>query len=508
MGNTGSSSGRPHNDDTVDYGYLAPQGVYTGAKDWNHTIVTQLIIDRKLAPFYRPLEEYSEDWDDEQILAARRDPPDSDAGRTDSAPRSDSRDNARPASLTKRPNNLKEPSRIPEAALYRGAVECPICFLYYPTNINRSRCCDQAICTECFVQIKRIEPTTTHLVSEPTSCPYCVQDNFGVVYTPPLWRAGIGSEGTTFPSWLDSPRGSQQNVSLGSSSAQKRRRKSYSPDSSEVVTTDRIRPDWEAKLAAVRAAVARRANRRFIMRQVGDQLIPVGVTSSRVHALSGGGERTDDGEHENGNTGSGSRRRRGGRTLGPPDLSQLLGQIGVGGQEVEELMVMEAMRLSLLEHQEHQRKEDERRREEATAALARERTEPRVGGAAGPSSAGMTGRGRGSNSEASSMQGSETCDGGLASNRPVTRSTGQTTTSFWNGSAVDGLSDMTHSELAMNTQGSTAGKETVRSGSEESCDHRRLGDGQDDDGGETLRRMGTTDETVAGSSSLARSLYD
>lgn len=262
------------------------------------------------------------------------------------------------------------------------------------------------------------------------------------------------------------------------------------------------------------------------MRQVGDQLIPVGVTSSRVHALSGGGERTDDGEHENGNTGSGSRRRRGGRTLGPPDLSQLLGQIGVGGQEVEEvtgvllrvdgvlmlgiiqLMVMEAMRLSLLEHQEHQRKEDERRREEATAALARERTEPRVGGAAGPSSAGMTGRGRGSNSEASSMQGSETCDGGLASNRPVTRSTGQTTTSFWNGSAVDGLSDMTHSELAMNTQGSTAGKETVRSGSEESCDHRRLGDGQDDDGGETLRRMGTTDETVAGSSSLARSLYD
>lgn len=129
MGNTGSSSGRPHNDDTVDYGYLAPQGVYTGAKDWNHTIVTQLIIDRKLAPFYRPLEEYSEDWDDEQILAARRDPPDSDAGRTDSAPRADSRDNARPASLTKRPNNLKEPSRIPEAALYRGAVECPICFL-------------------------------------------------------------------------------------------------------------------------------------------------------------------------------------------------------------------------------------------------------------------------------------------------------------------------------------------------------------------------------------------
>lgn len=61
--------------------------------------------------------------------------------------------------------------------------------------MNHSRCCDQAICTECFVQIKRTEPTATHLVSEPAACPYCVQENFGVVYTPPPWRAGIGSDG-------------------------------------------------------------------------------------------------------------------------------------------------------------------------------------------------------------------------------------------------------------------------------------------------------------------------
>lgn len=67
---------------------------------------------------------------------------------------------------------------------------------YYPPNINHSRCCDQAICTECFVQIKRAEPTTTHIVSEPAACPYCVQDNFGVVYNPPPWRAGLGSEGS------------------------------------------------------------------------------------------------------------------------------------------------------------------------------------------------------------------------------------------------------------------------------------------------------------------------
>lgn len=119
MGNAGSSSGRPHHDDTVDYGSLAPQGVYTGPRDWNHPVVTQLIVDRKLAPFYRPLEDYSDDWDDDQILAARKDFPDTDTAPSD----------PKPSPAPKRTSSLKEPSRCPEAALYRGAVECPICFL-------------------------------------------------------------------------------------------------------------------------------------------------------------------------------------------------------------------------------------------------------------------------------------------------------------------------------------------------------------------------------------------
>lgn len=126
MGNTGSSSGRPHHDDTVDYGSLSPQGVYTGPRDWNHPIVSQLIVDRKLAPFYRPLEEYSDDWDDDQILAARKDFPDSDSVISDTPA---ARPDPKPSPTPKRTSTLKEPSRLPEAALYRGAVECPICFL-------------------------------------------------------------------------------------------------------------------------------------------------------------------------------------------------------------------------------------------------------------------------------------------------------------------------------------------------------------------------------------------
>ncbi|KZP20857.1 hypothetical protein FIBSPDRAFT_667478, partial [Athelia psychrophila] len=349
MGNSVSSNSKGHHEDTVDFGSLTPQGVYNGPRDWNHAIVTQLICERKLAPFYRPLEDYEDNWDDEQILAARRELPEAEAVPTDQESTHSSTGSKHSHSSKRAPAAVKEDVRCPEAAIYRGAVECPICFLYYPPNINHSRCCDQAICTECFVQIKRADPTTTHIVSEPAACPYCVQDEFGVHYTPPPWRAGIGSDG----SWLDSPRGSQQNNVVRP--AHKRRQKSFGADSPDVVTTDRVRPDWEQKLAAVRAAVARRANRRIIMRQVGDRLIPVGVTSGRVHALTAEEASQAQAEVEQGLGQGGSRRSR--RNRQNPDLTQLLGQMGLGGQDVEELMMMEAMRLSLLEHEEHQRRE-------------------------------------------------------------------------------------------------------------------------------------------------------
>ncbi|KAJ1677792.1 SNF1-interacting protein, partial [Spiromyces aspiralis] len=62
----------------------------------------------------------------------------------------------------------------------RRVVECPICFLYYPANINYTRCCHKPICTECFVQIKRND----ELLS-PANCPYCTVPEFGVIYYPP-----------------------------------------------------------------------------------------------------------------------------------------------------------------------------------------------------------------------------------------------------------------------------------------------------------------------------------
>ncbi|KAJ7905321.1 zf-C3HC4 type zinc finger protein [Mycena olivaceomarginata] len=362
MGNSSSSSSASRHDDSVDYGQLVPQGVYTGQRDWNQSITAQLIIARKLAPFYRPLEDYEDTWDDDQILAARKPLPD-----IDGEPQQPPPPPPVPAKPSKRPGSLKEPAK-PEATVYRGAVECPICFLYYPPNINHSRCCDQAICTECFVQIKRSEPTTTHLVSEPAACPYCVQDNFGVVYSPPPWRAGIGSEGTN-SLWSDSPKGSSPSIeSSAPYPTHKRRQKSFSADSPEVVLTDHIRPDWEAKLAAVRAAVTRRANRRIIMRQVGDRLIPRRRRQKFPQRAREVDVRVDGSSH-----------------LQMGNFEQFM---GMGGQELEELMLMEAMRLSLLDHEEHQRKEAEEKKKkagEASNAAAAAEESASAGPAPGPS---------------------------------------------------------------------------------------------------------------------------
>ncbi|KAJ5074228.1 protein sip5 [Anaeramoeba ignava] len=44
--------------------------------------------------------------------------------------------------------------------------ECPICFYRFP-SINRTKCCDKPICTECFLQITPKYPTNEN------KCPFC-----------------------------------------------------------------------------------------------------------------------------------------------------------------------------------------------------------------------------------------------------------------------------------------------------------------------------------------------
>ncbi len=303
----------------------------------------------------------------------------------------------------------------------------------YPSPLNATRCCEQPICTECFVQIRRADPNATNPPSsQPAACPYCQADHFGVVYHPPpallqgcrlkggfekrsagglfghrktpSGGGGSGSASAVGGSALDSgfsipatagrsshaageekeeeqraerdelptPADMAAAAAAGESlptsttatadaaGSSHRRRKSFGHLDPEVVTVDAVRPDWSAKLAAAQATIARRANRRLIMRQVGERLIPVGISSSRLGqelpmgtgpggaiilqegeslVLPPGFETTGVGSGAaaaSSSSGGGGRRRSSGRAL--------FGLVGAGGDEEESAARRESRR--------------------------------------------------------------------------------------------------------------------------------------------------------------------
>ncbi|ORY33705.1 hypothetical protein BCR39DRAFT_463453 [Naematelia encephala] len=356
-------------------GHLSPQNPHAlhlpQSHDYSKTIVTRLILEARLAPFYRGLEDWEETWGEEEATkmlneVREKDIEENVPNSVTEALKAEREAHGGVGSITKKVgihrardakhHDEKEESERRERRAYIGAIECPICFLNYPPNINTSRCCQQPICTECFVQMKRSEATITHLESDPACCPYCVESDFGVIYERPSTFSNSSlylSESALATS--PNASGISSALSLGSEDAEltvgpgmapkaqeKMRRKSVSSKSKEVVTIDEIRPDWEMKLNAVKAAAARKASRRIVMRQVGDRLIPIGFTSARApgtadFSMSIPPAAPQTAEGENG-------ARRSGRHSNGRE------------RDLEELMIMEAMRLSMIDHEEHQKK--------------------------------------------------------------------------------------------------------------------------------------------------------
>ncbi|SCZ96627.1 BZ3500_MvSof-1268-A1-R1_Chr4-4g07493 [Microbotryum saponariae] len=439
-----ASADVPLSDKTVDGGTLEPSShlFASSVQDYSRPVVHRLILERRLAPFHLGLDDYEDEWTVEQIVEAldeaerqaARKLQDAHASAVEAVIEAEatmqttplgstrkSKDSQvavahatihrerlaelikhrerRAAATSNRPD--REVARQDLAKQYLGkAVECPICFLYYPPPMVHTRCCDQPICTECFVQIKRAEPTTTHLESEPAACPFCMEPNFGCVYTKEmvsLLSYRIVLRATRFGASerpvltrkrffrirqaparptvaQNDSNGSESSFSIvaGVADEQKRRRKSFAHTEKEVVTTDQVHPDWEAKVEAMRATVARRANRRIVFRQVGERLIPVGVTSGRAGdgsnptmssmQLPPGFAAQVAAAMDSSATGRSSRssRRRN------QEMAEMLA--GLGGQDLEELMIEEAMRISMLEDEARQRKEREDRDKAAAAA--------------------------------------------------------------------------------------------------------------------------------------------
>lgn len=298
-----------------------------------------------------------------------------------------------------------------EVFLYKEGAECPICFLYYPPYLNRTRCCDQQICSECFVQIKRPDPhfpeghdnqenpeenpeAAEMLISEPACCPYCQQPEFGVTYDAPPFRRGLtynmpssafGSLGPAMSS----------NSSLGSTpptpfispppsgAGGRRRTLSLSANDPGVVTTDRVRQDWAAKLAAQRNHLARRAaaatalhTAAFLMNDQNSR--PFG-RMSRFSRRNTGGDRDNTGAGNS--TGAspspdaasgsepGARNNSSRGLLQGPQADRRQTHM----ENLENMMLAEAIRLSLAAEEDRKRKADKDERKEAKKREKEER---------------------------------------------------------------------------------------------------------------------------------------
>lgn len=199
----GNNQGKNKPEETFDLGRLVPFGVYqSAAQDFDVKAVKKLITERKIAPYYKGLNDVSE-------IDTLLTPPNSFPLRqkslsNDSTPSTNSitSSHSRCSSTgTGKSRGLKvhSPKKERDAlvdkvtALYKSPLECPICFLFYPRNINYSACCDEPICTECLIQIKSIEGSST-----PPSCPYCAHENFSVLYSS-LENPFFGTEDTPTP---------------------------------------------------------------------------------------------------------------------------------------------------------------------------------------------------------------------------------------------------------------------------------------------------------------------
>ncbi|KAK3811153.1 MAG: hypothetical protein J3Q66DRAFT_351162 [Benniella sp.] len=336
MGNTSTKEKSDH----VDGGALLPHGVYSGPQDYDFRIVQRLILQRKLAPFYKGLE----DWDDNEDALEEKAKQLKTAAASASSPSGARQGHARTTSTQSqtRANHMTEAERDMRR-LYQGAIECPICFLYYPRNINRTRCCDKPMCTECFVQLKRSESAP----AESPACPYCVEPHFGVIYSSSLVPSGLLSSptSTAFQSVVG---GTSMSVSSSSNSIERGsettspssptpRRRSTSHKSPEVVTADDLRPDWNRRILA---AVQRQ--------QPGSRRAS---TSSPVsNATFGLGRRLAAGRQ-------GTSSRRSNSSTAASEYNGYITAMRNMGTDLEELMIMEAMRQSLQDEQERQARE-------------------------------------------------------------------------------------------------------------------------------------------------------
>lgn len=284
-----------------------------------------------------------------------------------------------------------------EAFLYKDATECPICFIFYPPYLNKTRCCDQPICSECFVQIKRPDPHPPEhehhspsspsqsqaapqenpdtLVSEPANCPYCQQSEFGVTYEPPPFKRGLAYANLAAVNYGSAMSSSSSLNSAASPTLKpasgRRRTTSVSASDAAVITTDKVRPDWATKLANARNHAARRSAAATALHTAAYMMGNGATHESRGFGFSRFGRGRDSPADSTSGTPTGHGPDTAARLAAFSTLAEHHAQRQREAQnesgsrrrrsrveDLEEMMMMEAIRLSLVAEEERKRKEE------------------------------------------------------------------------------------------------------------------------------------------------------
>ncbi|KAJ1959300.1 SNF1-interacting protein [Dispira parvispora] len=330
----GNSHGKTHQLDVVDGGFFEPVGVYAAEEqDFDRRVVRRLILDRKLAPFYQGAED------------SEATPPTSSTANPVKSTQSAVVRNNTTLTLPAAPGRCSQPSPTQcqtydqdscrrsrtathsptltteeERTLLRRVCECPICFLYYPQNINYSRCCHHPICTECFVQFKRQEP-----ILAPTRPPS---------------QNSLARHDTSQFAYRRSTDETNQRQSRS-------RSRSLNHNDPGVVTSDDIRPQILRRISDRERAPPRHSGifpTRRLLPQVNS------TRRTRHHDRSGEGHPAAPAT----NVGTNYR-----------GYLQAMHHMGA---DLEELMVMEAIRLSLAEQQDRDSQQQRTEPESETSA--------------------------------------------------------------------------------------------------------------------------------------------
>ncbi|ORX36200.1 hypothetical protein BCR36DRAFT_336354 [Piromyces finnis] len=377
-------------DQRINYGSLVTHGIYTAQPEYDIDVVREFILKKKLSPFYKGMEDYSDNpfpssatstpdnltipstqpYEPTLSIASSTENNDdtgsqcsktrvSRKGSLDSSRRrsrhssfssmknrrgsyksdvDDASTSSSPITPDSHQNSLKVEPEHPlysKEEFFKYPIECPICFLYYPRNINYTRCCDQPICTECFIQIKR-----TFQNPEPTCCPYCVQSNFGVTYLSPDSEEYYEQYNILVKSKEEHDPEYEKLLSQGSTPG-KKRKNSISYTDPHIVSTDDIYPGWmlkyeqhqreQQRLEAMRVRNFNVQVNNNAALALLDAFFQLPIENQNSHSHS----RSHPHSHSHSNTNSSSNRQHRNHTL------------QTFGNDLEELMLLEAIRRSL-----------------------------------------------------------------------------------------------------------------------------------------------------------------